>query len=126
VLTYSYSITFINDFINLDFVKLTNVYYNFNYFVNLAYNILAYNILNVTSVGTTNVTSSVTVNPNHIENTLAPNIESIADKRYVKNDNPIFKYDFKAGTYFPESYTTNFTHMLASIDQAFGGFKKAE
>lgn len=118
-LIYYYTLTLINDFVNFDLFKISIVHFNFNKFLESFYGFIdTRTSLSINNTKVININTTLTTDNS--------NLETISNKRFIKNDNPVFKYDFKAGTYFPETYTTNFSHMLYSIDQAFGGFKKAE
>ena len=45
--------------------------------------------------------------------------------RYQKFSNPVFRYDYKAGNYFPKADFTLHRHMFVSISEITGGIRKS-
>ena len=45
--------------------------------------------------------------------------------RYHKFDNPIFKYDYKSGDYFPKLYKEVYTFLFSSMIDLTGGLRQA-
>jgi hypothetical protein len=43
------------------------------------------------------------------------NQETAETSRYLKFANPVFKYDYKSGDYFPKLYKEVYTHLFSSV-----------
>jgi len=44
-------------------------------------------------------------------------------KRYYRFSDPIFKYDYKSGDYFPKLYKEIYQHLFTTILNLTGGLK---
>jgi len=45
--------------------------------------------------------------------------------RAIRAANPIFRYDYKVGNYFPKDDTTNMAFLFSTITEVTGGIRKA-
>lgn len=50
---------------------------------------------------------------------------STNSSRYHKFDNPIFKYDYKSGDYFPKLYKEVYTFLFSTLIDLTGGLRQA-
>ena len=53
------------------------------------------------------------------------NEELSSSSRYLRFNNPVFKYDYKSGDYFPKLYKEVYTYLFSSINDLTGGLKQA-
>lgn len=51
------------------------------------------------------------------------NEEISNDYRYLKFSNPVFKYDYKSGDYFPKLYKEVYTSLFTTLNDLTGGLK---
>lgn len=62
---------------------------------------------------------------NRIKNEKISNQEEIfLDYRYLKFDNPIFKYDYKSGDYYPKLYKEVYPFLFTSLIELTGGLRQ--
>ena len=52
-------------------------------------------------------------------------MESSANQRFQKFNNPIFKYDYKSGDYFPKLYRDLYTHLFSTLIDLTSGLRTA-
>jgi hypothetical protein len=50
---------------------------------------------------------------------------SLTSNRYHKFDNPLFKYDYKSGDYFPKPVKDAFTYLFTTMLDLTGGLRSA-
>lgn len=50
--------------------------------------------------------------------------ELFLDYRYLKFDNPIFKYDYKSGDYYPKLYKEVYPFLFTSLIELTGGLRQ--
>jgi len=53
------------------------------------------------------------------------NEETSNVSRYLRFYNPVFKYDFKSGDYFPKIYKEMYTYLFMSRADALGSLRNA-
>lgn len=53
------------------------------------------------------------------------NEESSQQTRFIRSQNPIFKYDYKSGDYFPKLYKEVYPYLFTSIADLTGGLRQA-
>ena len=53
------------------------------------------------------------------------NEETSENFRYLKFYNPVFKYDFKSGDYFPKLYKEAYSYLFLSMSEAVGSLRSA-
>jgi hypothetical protein len=53
------------------------------------------------------------------------NEETSETFRYLKFYNPVFKYDFKSGDYFPKLYKESYSYLFLSMAEAVGSLRSA-
>lgn len=53
------------------------------------------------------------------------NEENAGQRRGLRFDNPVFKYDYKSGDYFPKVSQETYTHLLSTIAGVTGGLRNA-
>jgi heme/copper-type cytochrome/quinol oxidase subunit 1 len=82
------------NFINLNFIRVTANFKSFNNFFKNEYQSLYF----------TNLNSINQYKFNQEESSLSP--------RFHKFDNPLFKYDFKSGDYYPKIYSIMHSHLI--------------
>jgi len=56
---------------------------------------------------------------------LFENEESSDNIRYRRFDNPIFKYDYKSGDYYPKLYKEVYPYLFTSTIDLTGGLRQA-
>ncbi len=89
----------------------------FNYYFNKNFNakLNLINELNFNSNYFTNLDLKYT--------NLVKNEENLNSSRHVKFNNPVFKYDYKSGDYFPKLYKEVYSHLYSSILNLTGGLR---
>lgn len=76
-------------------------------------------------------TSVLNYQSNHFSNTSFSflnkysNEETSETSRYLKFYNPVFKYDFKSGDYFPKLYKEVYSYLFLSMSEAVGSLRSA-
>ncbi len=53
------------------------------------------------------------------------NEESSANARHLRFSNPVFRYDYKSGDYFPKLYKESYTYMFTTFADLTGGLRTA-
>lgn len=114
------------------FVILTNFFFNFkNYQIfETLFNLNFVVALSETSLKFKNNTllnfnSSHFTNNNLNTRTLYGNEEIFSNYRYQKFDNPVFKYDYKSGDYYPKLYKEMYSYLFSSAIDLTGGLRQA-
>jgi hypothetical protein len=51
--------------------------------------------------------------------------ESTGDQRFMRNMNPVFKYDFKVGNYMPDDLKKMNPHLFMTIKDVTTGIRKS-
>jgi hypothetical protein len=64
-------------------------------------------------------------NNNLLLNTKYQNEESVGQRRGLRFDNPIFRYDYKSGDYFSKFNQETYTHLLSTLANITGGLRTA-
>ena len=60
---------------------------------------------------------------NDTDESLFSNMELSGDSRFKKNENPVFKYDYKAGDYFPKLNKEAYPHLFSTILNLTSGLR---
>lgn len=123
---YSYIITTFFKKIDFFINTILNLFYNINF--NLFYVILNsfYNFQNIINRDTfTKYKSNTFLNLSTKDSFIYLNEELGNDIKIQKFDNPIFKYDYKSGDYFPKLYKEVYSHLFSSIIDLTGGLRQA-
>lgn len=124
---YSFFSFFSFFFSNLSYIFFSN--YTFSSFV-LFYNIY-FNLYFNNFLISQNNSSSLYYKSNHFSNTSLSllnkytNEENSETFRYLKFYNPVFKYDFKSGDYFPKLYKEAYSYLFLSMSEAVGSLRSA-
>lgn len=109
-------------FSNIFFCTQTNslflFFYNFNIFTNS-------NIVNKNEIKNTNYTSNFFANISSSFNTKYFNEENHNNARYLRFYNPVFKYDYKSGDYFPKLYKQVYSYLFTSINDLTNSVRTA-
>jgi hypothetical protein len=58
-----------------------------------------------------------------IDESLFSNMEFSGSSRFKKNENPVFKYDYKAGDYFPKLNKEAYPHLFSTILHLTSGLR---
>lgn len=56
---------------------------------------------------------------------LFSNEELFSNSRYHRFDNPLFKYDYKSGDYYPKLYKEVYSHLITSFIELTGGIRQS-
>jgi hypothetical protein len=64
-------------------------------------------------------------NINFRNNNLYNNEELSIASRYHRFDNPVFKYDYKSGDYYPKLYKELYSFLFTSSIELTGGLRQA-
>jgi len=51
--------------------------------------------------------------------------ENVSESRFLRYTNPVFKYDYKSGDYFPKLYREVYTYLFTTINNITGGLRSA-
>ncbi len=94
---YNFSFSFNNNIVKNTFNSTNEIEYNSNYFNNLSLN---------------------------FNNTYA-NEELSNNSRYLKFYNPVFKYDYKSGDYFPKLYKEVYNYLFTTIGELTSSVRTA-
>jgi len=57
------------------------------------------------------------------DESLLSSMEFSGNSRFKKNENPVFKYDYKAGDYFPKLNKETYPHLFSTILQLTSGLR---
>jgi hypothetical protein len=93
-------------------------FYNFNLIENS-------NILNINTSKTTNYTSNFFADISSSFSTKYFNEENHNNARYLRFYNPVFKYDYKSGDYFPKLYKQVYSYLFTSINDLTNSVRTA-
>jgi hypothetical protein len=72
-----------------------------------------------------NYTSNYFSNNSNIFLNKYSNEETSDSSRYLKFYNPVFKYDFKSGDYFPKLYKEIYTYLFLTMTEASSSLRNA-
>ena len=122
---------FIFSFFSIFFFNLSYVFFSnqTSYLFSLFYNI--YLNYYLSSFFESNSSSFLNYKSNHFSNTSVSflnkysNEETSETFRYLKFYNPVFKYDFKSGDYFPKLYKESYSYLFLSMAEAVGSLRSA-
>ena len=124
-----YTFLLINFNLTNNFNFLNNMFliiFNFNLFnFNLIFNLFNLNQFAYLSRDPIKFKSMKVRDADTSENFKFLHEENYNNFKYQKFDNPIFKYDYKAGDYFPKLYKEVYNHLFSSIIDLTGGLKQA-
>ena len=122
---------FIFSFFSIFFFNLSYVFFSnqtshlFSSFYNIYLNYYLSNFFE------SNSSSFLNYKSNHFSNTSVSflnkysNEETSETFRYLKFYNPVFKYDFKSGDYFPKLYKESYSYLFLSMAEAVGSLRSA-
>lgn len=114
---YFNSLVGLNDFQNIILTGIRNVFSSKTQFTNG----LPSSVVNNEVVSPTVNFSTSTIT----EKVLTSGEEVSSNFRYQKFSNPVFRYDYKAGNYFPKDDFTLHRHMFVSMSEITGGIRKS-
>lgn len=114
ILTKLFNIELLLGLTNTNFTFLEKL--NFNFF---KAEVLTSNDNNSLYVSHNNTTTSIN------DKILFGGEETSLNFRYQKFQNPIFRYDYKAGNYFTKSDLSTFPHMFTTASELTGGIRKS-
>ena len=114
---YFNSLVGLNDFQNIILTGIRNLFSSNNQLTNS----LPSSVVNNEVVSPTVNFSTSTIT----EKVLTSGEEVSSNFRYQKFSNPVFRYDYKAGNYFPKDDFTLHRHMFVSISEITGGIRKS-
>jgi hypothetical protein len=77
------------------------------------------------NVRTLSNTSSRIESNNLLINIKYKNEETVGQRRDLRFDNPIFRYDYKSGNYFSKFNQETYTYLLSTLAGITGGLRTA-
>lgn len=115
---FNFSSFFSNIFFSTQTNRLFSFFYNFNLFTNS-------NIVNKNEIINSNYTSNFFANISSSFYTKYFNEENHNNARYLRFYNPVFKYDYKSGDYFPKLYKQVYSYLFTSINDLTNSVRTA-
>jgi heme/copper-type cytochrome/quinol oxidase subunit 1 len=100
----------------------------YNYFNSISYYLL--NSSSTDKIGNNLIAnftynSSLFANETLNEKSSYANEELSSDYRYLRFNNPIFKYDYKSGDYYPKLYKDVYPFLFTSVNDLTGGLRQS-